>query len=810
MNGHALDVLEFGRVLERVAQRAASEPGRARIRSLRPETDPDVVRREIGRVSAVQRFVEDRPEWAPGAIPDVREELSQLRVDGAVLEPLGLHRVGVLLGTSRGLRRALSGGEDAYPELAGVTERLVDLAELEDVLGRSVDEEGNVSSKASRELKQIRDRLRGAQARIVRKLEAYLGTLPDRFLVADASVTIRDGRYVIPLRREGKGEVGGIVHDESQTGATLYVEPPAAIEATNELRSLEREEAREIRRILGELTGRVASHGPAIQGAFDALVDFDSLHARGRTARAWEAEAPEILGTNERALSLRDARHPLLVEAGDGEVVPYDLTLEDHERCLVVSGPNTGGKSVFLKATGLIAALAQSGVIPPVGPKTRLPVFRSFFADIGDEQSIARNLSTFSAHLENLARIVSEADDASLILIDEMGTGTDPAEGAALARAILEELVQRGATTLVSSHLGDLKRLDAEGSGIVNASLQFDAERMEPTYRLVKGRPGRSYGLAIARRLGFPADVLDRAEAHVGEGEASLEDVLERLEQKERQVEELLHELDVARTRTERLRTEVEDRADTLREAERTAEDRARSEARQMLLDAREDVERAIADLRGAVGEGAWRDGAASRARSRGEAAARAHGEERERLAAREGDEGGRDHRLAGLEAGDRVRIRSTGAKGMVTEMREGRVLVEVGSLKFEVAVEELEMVEVGGGKTTPRAESAGVPSGSGARERRGGWTGPDLGSARLEIDLRGLRVDEMELELTRALDQAVLEGLSQLRIIHGKGTGALRGRVAEMLQDDGRVRGFRMGAPGEGGAGVTVATFTA
>lgn len=823
MNAHALEVLEFERVLERVAQRASSEPGRARILALRPSHDPASVRRELDRVAAVQRFVDERPEWAPGTIHDVREELAQLRVDGAVLEPLGLHRIGVLLGTSRSLQRALS-GENSYPELSGVSERLVDLKELEEILGRSVDEEGNVSSRASRELKQIRDRLRGAQTRIVRKLEAYLGTLPERFLVGDASVTIREGRYVIPVRREGKGEVGGIVHDESQTGATLYIEPPVAIEATNELRGLEREEAREIRRILGDLTGRVASHGPGVRGAFDALVDFDSLHARARAARAWGATAPEILDRDARELRLREARHPLLVEAGDGEVVPYDLSLEGDERCLVVSGPNTGGKSVFLKATGLIAALAQSGVVPPVGPGTRLPLFGSFYADIGDEQSIARNLSTFSAHLKNLSRIVADADATSLVLIDEMGTGTDPAEGAALARAILEELVGRGATTVVSSHLGDLKRLDAEGSRIVNASLQFDSERMEPTYRLVKGRPGRSYGLAIARRLGFPADVLDRAEAYVGEGEASLEDVLERLEQKEREVEELLHELDVERARTERLRSDVEDRAETLREAERTAEDRAHSEARQMLLDARDEVERAIVELRAAVEEGASLDEAATRARGKVEAAASSHREERERLARQESEtaDGQASPRRA-LSEGERVRIRSTGAKGIVTEIRDHRVMVEVGALKFEVASDEVEPIGEGGstagragasaqGSQRPPSDGSaagGSNSGSSSAPRRGGgWTGPDRGQAKLEIDLRGLRVDEMELELARALDQAVLEDLAQLRIIHGKGTGALRSRVGEMLHSDGRVSDFRMGAPGEGGAGVTVAMF--
>ncbi len=277
------------------------------------------------------------------------------------------------------------------------------------------------------------------------------------------------------------------------------------------------------------------------------------------------------------------------------------------ERALVVSGPNTGGKSVFLKATGLMCALAQSGVVPPVGPGTELPIFTSFFADIGDEQSIARNLSTFSAHLGNLADIVAEADRRSLVLIDEMGTGTDPAEGAALARAVIEELVARGATTLVTSHLGELKRLDTEGSGVVNASLQFDSERMEPTYRLVKGRPGRSYGLAIARRLGFPEAVLDRAEAYRASGEADLDDVLARLEREEAKVKDLAHSLDLEQAQTARLREDLEAREQSLREAERTSDERAREDARKLLLDARSEVEEAIRrpSRRGGGGRGA-------------------------------------------------------------------------------------------------------------------------------------------------------------------------------------------------------------
>jgi DNA mismatch repair protein MutS2 len=791
MNGHALEVLEFERVLERVALRASSQAGQERVRSLRPRTDPDGITRELGRVSAGMRFVEAAPSFAPGPIPDVRSALAHLGVEGAVLEPIDLHAVGRLLVSSRLLGRELGAHDPGYPELATVEDRCVDRRPLEGVIERCVDDDGHVLSTASPELKKIRERLRGAHARIVRMLEKFIASLPERFVVADASVTLRDGRYVVPLRREGKGEVGGIVHDESQTGATIYVEPPIAIEATNRLRDLEREEAREIRRVLAETTKTLAPERDAIAGAFDALVDFDALHARARAAVAWGACLPTMVRDANDGMVLREARHPLLLESGEGPVVPYDLELEPAERCLVVSGPNTGGKSVFLKATGLIAALAQSGVVPPVGPGTRLPVFRSFFADIGDEQSIARSLSTFSAHLAILSDLVAAADGGSLVLIDEMGTGTDPSEGAALSRAVLEELVSRGATTIASSHLGELKQLDTPGSGIVNASLQFDGARMEPTYRLVKGLPGRSYGLAIARRLGFPAEVLDRADGYRDQGAAGIEDLLERLEAREREVERLLHELDAERARTERMRTDVEHRAQTLAQAERTSEDRARADARRLLLEARAEVEDAIGAMRAAVVEGEDVEKAARDARRKVEKAATRHDRARGHPRRSGGASRGA---VQAVGPGASVRVRDTGARGRVAELRGDRAAVEVGGLRIEVPVVDLEVL------VTPV---------EGEVRRGGGWKGPPREEqVRLEVDLRGLRVDEMERALERALDAAVFEDLSELRIIHGKGTGALRQRVTELLAEDRRVRAHRMGGPTEGGSGVTVAVF--
>ena len=788
MSDHALDVLEFGRVLERIGARASSDEGRARVEALRPSPDPARIERELARVAAVVRFVEEDPAWGPMPLRGVRPALGPLGMDGAVLEGRALHAVGTLLTASRRLATDLAARSGEYAELASVRERLVSERGLETSIERSVDADGAVLDGASPELKRVRDRLRGAHARVVRQLEQYLGQLSDRFRVPDASVTIRDGRYVIPVRREGKGEVGGIVHDESQSGGTLFVEPPMAIGLMNTLRELEREEAREVHRILRERTAELRPWHAALVGSADALAEFDSLHARARAALAWGAVRPEIAPLDDRRMRLRGARHPLLLEAGAGPVVPYDLDLDEGERALVVSGPNTGGKSVFLKATGLICAMAQSGVLPPVEGGTRLPVFRSFFADIGDEQSIAHSLSTFSAHLANLSEIVEGADATSLVLLDEMGTGTDPAEGAALSRALLEELVDRGATTIASSHLGELKRLDVEGSGIVNASLQFDSERMEPTYRLLKGRPGRSYGLAIARRMGLPPGVIDRAETYRDDGEARLEDVLTRLEAKEREASELLEALDAEKARARSLRTELDTRERALRAAEKEAGDQARAEARKLLMEARAEVEQAIREVKAAAEEQADLDEVAREARRRVEKAARAH------RPARSGRPRPKPDRAPSV--GDRVKVHATGAKGHVVELRSGRAVVEVGALRMEVDAGDLEPID-------PLPEKKGAV-------RKGGWSGPEKAeAARPEVDLRGMRVHEMELELTRALDHAVFEDLHEVRIIHGKGTGALRQRVGEILKGDARVRSFRMGGPMEGGAGVTVASFT-
>ncbi|CAN5792887.1 endonuclease MutS2 [soil metagenome] len=788
MNRHALDVLQFPAALSIVAGHASSTLGAEAVRGLEPSDIAALVRDELTRVDQMSAFLFRAQDWQMPPLPDARSALRRLNVSGSVLEAAELRDVGSVLRGSASSRRAILQHADDYPLLVAVAENLIQLEDDEQRIHAAVDEAGAVRDSASRELSRLRRDMRGARIRIVERLEQYIASLPTRFQVSDASVSVRDGRYVIPVRREGRGEVGGLVHDESATGGTLFIEPPIAIELMNRLRELELAEAREVQRILRELTESIRPRAHELRIAFDALVEIDSLLARARYALHVNAHRPEI-DADGTTFNIVNGRHPLLL-ATTLNVIPFDLMLEPGERTLLVSGPNTGGKTVLLKAVGLLAALTQAGVIPPVGDGTRMPLFRDIFADIGDEQSIEASLSTFSAHLRNLHEILEGADARSLALIDEMGSGTDPAEGGALADAILRTLSRRGTLTIATTHLGQLKEIAAQEAGVINASLQFDSVELRPTFRLLKGVPGRSYGLAIARRLGLPAEVLAAAEAALPSSERETTQLLEELEAKDRSLSDALAAASNERARAVRLREELEEREQSLRRREREAERRARQQARDILLNAREEVETAIRELRAAASQGG---GAAQEAMKEAAHAARRRVEEGARRQAElapvepESQSGATE-----LCEGAYVRISASGLQGTITELRDDRATVEVGGLRVQIPVSGLAV--------TPAPPSAQQRAGV-----RGGWHAPDLEAAS-EVDLRGLRADEGAARVQLALDAAIQAALPAIRIIHGKGTGALREVVNELLKLDGRVTSFRPGGVGEGGSGVTVA----
>jgi DNA mismatch repair protein MutS2 len=806
---HALGVLEFDRVLSLVAERATSDLGAAAVRRLAPRSVTAAAVEALAAVEEMKTFLLRNDGWAPGPIPDLTAALDRLVLAESVLDADSLMAARVLLTTSRTTRRELRNGAADLPRLTALASQLLRVRETEDRLARSFDDSGAVSDAASAELRAIRRDLRGRRAALVERLEKLARRLPERVRVPDASVTLRNGRYCVPIRREGRSSIGGIVHDESSSHQTLFVEPPGAIEAMNRIRELELAETREIERVLRVLTEDLRPRAEPLRSTLDALTEIDSLFARGRYALVHGGASPELVETPRHGgYCIVAGRHPLLA-ASEAGAVPFDLSLAEEERLLLVSGPNAGGKTVLLKAIGLLSAMAQSGIAPPVGRGTRLPVFRGFHAVIGDEQSIEASLSTFSARMVNLKTILQEVDAHSLVLIDEVGGATDPAEGSALASAILARLVDRAALTVATTHLGDLKALAGETPSIVNGSLQFDAEALRPTFILARDRPGRSYALEIAERLGLPADVLAEARTRMTESTKSLDSLLADLEKREAELDGLVASARRRAADLERRTSELSTREESLLERDRELERVARKAEEKYLHEARRRVEEAIADMKerydlaiaraGSTAqveepdEGPVRD-AASAARSEVERALR---EARLRTSSESRPTAAQ---IEDIRAGDRVRVRGSDRSGIVEEVRGDRIVVRAEGLRLKLPVSEVELA--------PEAESS---SSSGrVPESQAGFQAefhPEI-QARPEVDLRGLRVEEVAAALTPALDAAIFADLPRLRIIHGKGTGALRKYVSELLQADGRVPGFRPGEFEEGGSGVTVVEF--
>jgi DNA mismatch repair protein MutS2 len=787
MNSHALNVIEFPRTLALIAERAGSELGAERIRELRPASDRPSIESEHSRVAAVRSLLSAEDPWSLPAVPDARAALTRLRVEGASLAAADFAVLGALLRNARLTRESLRDDRASAIVSAVLSHQIASLyanKAIEETIARVIDEEGGVSDNASPELRRIRRELKGSQGELIKLLERAMAKLESHQRVADMSVTVRNGRFVIPIRREAQSAVGGIVHDASQTGGTLFVEPPAAVEAGNRIRELQSDEIEEVERILAELTEKVRPLRESLSDSLEALIVLDSLSARARFAIEFKC-APTDLADSTDGFTIVNGRHPLLIAQGI-DVVPFDLEMLAAERTLLISGPNTGGKTVLLKALGLLSALVQAGIPAPVAAGSRIAVFDNIYADVGDEQSILASLSTFSAHLRNLVEVLNSATAHSLVLIDELGSGTDPIEGAALGGAILESLTARGTLTVATTHLGALKELATEVDGVVNASLQFDPVALAPTYRLTKGIPGRSYGISIARRLNLPSEVLDRAEQRVPSDERRITALLAELESREKALSATERETSAiaedAKTRARR----VAERERNVTQREREVERASRQEARRYLLEARSEVERTIRDLKSATeaSEEAARD-----ARKRVEQLANEQGRELSRLE--------REPELAGaandaeVSVGDFVEVETLGGKvGRVIEVRDGEAVVAVGVMKLAVPRKSLRV-------STAEAAAPEV-----VVAIRGDL--PEV-HAPSEIDVRGMRVGEVEDIVMQAVDAAVRADLKSLRIIHGKGTGALRERVAEMLRKESRVANFRLGAWNEGGAGVTV-----
>lgn len=783
----ALAALEFQAVLDVVAGYAAGPLGAAQLRSRQPTADIGWIRWElalVGEILAVLRRG-DRLEVPP--VPELKGALGRLRMEGSVLEISELAAVKVTLAAGRAVAQELERLAESCPKVAALRAPPADRL-IERLLELAVGDDGDLLDTASPALAAARREVHAARERLVRRLESLLRDLDPAAVPGGATVTMRAGRYVIPVRRDARSRPEGIIHDESGSAGTLFLEPSAAIELGNAVRAAIIAEERETLRVLRDLTEQLRPLRDTIAALHAVAIEVDTILARARWARDCNGEVPTV-GEVGTPLRLLGARHPLLLARGI-TVVPFDLILEGDERTLLISGPNTGGKTVLLKATGLMLALTQAGIVPPIGAECVLPIVHRLFVDIGDHQSLAADLSTFSAHVAELRRILDASEAGTIVILDEVGSGTDPAEGGALAMAVLETLTRRGVLTLATTHLGALKDLATRVPGVVNGSLQFDAATLSPTYRFTKGIPGRSYGLAIARRLGVDPVVLAAAEALVPEAERDLDRLLAQVEAREqvlRAEEAAVRERAGEVERREAVATMTGEmqaaREAELRRQEKEAERERAKQAKAYLLQARKLVEDALALAKGAVDEASARE-------------ARRLVEEGVRTESRRLDE--RDTLepagTGAIAAGRRVRL-STGTVGEVAEVRsDGKVVVMVGTMRLVVTAASLTPLHAA--EAAPRSKPMLRPVDEPARE------------SATELDLRGMRADEAEAVVLGALDGAVLAEHPQLAIIHGMGTGALRDMVRRLLTHDKRVASFDFAPRTQGGTGVTIAVL--
>jgi DNA mismatch repair protein MutS2 len=755
--------LEYARALDEVAERAVGPLGAASVRARMPSADLAAIRDALATLAQLLGLLMGGDPFRPEPIGEVTPLLDQLAVPGTVLDGVQLLELGRALEAMRVVAAELARVADSAPRVAALRVDVPPPRLARDIL-QTFEPDGRVRDGADGGVDRARGRVRDARDELIRLLERTLRSLAAHEAAPDASVTVRGGRYVIPVTRDARGRVPGIVHAESASGGTLFVEPQAAVELGNALNAAEAAEARAVLALLRRLTDAARPHAPAAAAGLAMCVALDDLYARARYAADVRAAIPGLAPAPGPHL-LRAARHPLLLAEGV-DAVPFDLDLAADELALVVSGPNTGGKTVLLKAVGLASALVQAGVVPALGDGSAVPVYGAIVSDIGDNQSIAASLSTFSAHLHALREALTQAGPGTLVLLDEIGSGTDPVEGAALAAATLQTLVARGSRVVATTHLSALKQLAAETRGVVNASLHFDAATLTPTYRLVKGIPGRSYGLVIARRLGLPDEVLDQAERRTPAAERSLDAILADVERRAAQVAVREVELDTLAAQLGRRDGELATLREVLTERERAlatraaeAEREGREQARRFLLEARKRVDAALGAAQTAASEAAARD-----ARRLVEQGIRAEADAIEQLEAE-------------------LAARGWRVKGGRSPAPKATRVPHRGRIKAPAATPD-PAAPSGAGEAPPSASALAVS----------------------EVDLRGMTAEEAREAVDRAVDAATLADIPVLRIIHGKGTGVLRQAVDDLLRTDRRITKHRLAPPREGGTGVTIA----
>ena len=785
MDKKILETLEYDKITAMLETHARCQIGKERARKLEPLTELAELNAELDLTSEAEAVLFRLGQSPIDEFPDTRDMLKRIKAVSA----LSMRELLELASCLRAIRIAKSAltKEPDQIRLASMAVNLPSYKFIEDELNRCILNEDEMFDGASPALSRIRRELRVANEKVREKLNSMIRSSTYQQYLQDPIITMRNGRFVIPVKQEYRKQIPGLIHDQSGSGQTLFIEPAAVVELGNTFKKLLAQERDEIERILSELTSMVAPYGEDIYNALILLGEIDLRFAKAQLARDMNAVRPEM--NDELRIRIVRGRHPLLDKA---KAVPIDIWLGEDFKTLIITGPNTGGKTVTLKTVGLFTLMAQAGMFVPADVGTRLGVFKNVYADIGDEQSIEQSLSTFSSHMTRLVGILKNADDKSLVLLDELGAGTDPIEGAALAMSILETLYGRRSTTLATTHYSEIKAFALARDGMENASMEFDIDKLCPTYRLFIGIPGKSNAFEISKRLGLDDDVINRAKQFLKGEDVRFEDVISGAESQRRIAEQERKLAEQARAELDALRAEVEKEKKKLEETKKGYQAKAREDARRVVADTKREMERLIVQIRSMK---SINQSEADRVIQASRDAVR----ERENALV-EPEKKVADMSVApkSVNPGDEVRIASLENKKATVLKKpdaKGDVLVQAGIMKIAVRLDDLRLLNEPA-KKGPQTDAAAGKVTLGDK------------SVGLSIDVRGKLVDEAIIEVDRYLENAAMNGLNEVMIIHGKGTGALRAGIQSYLKTHRLVESFRQGAYGEGDAGVTAVTI--
>jgi DNA mismatch repair protein MutS2 len=784
---HSLEVLEYQKIIKMTAERAATNIGKEIVENLKPVSNANYIKERLAEVSAMKAMISEFSTPPFGGVRDIRDDLKKA-AKGSVLATAAISRVRSTLRGVSELQRYLESIksnldpriiEREYQVIYDLCSDLQSRPGLAREIDRCINEYGEIADDASSKLKSLRSKMDSIENSIRDKLDSIIKSKHYQDMLQENIVTKRENRYVVPVKQEQRNNFDGIVHGQSASGLTLFMEPMAVVRLNNELREVRAKESAEIQRILQMLSSKIAQDEEIIKRDLMIITRLDSVAAAAKFSLDFECNAADI---NEKGIiELKQARHPLLKE----DPVPINLKLGDDIATLVITGPNTGGKTVALKTVGLLTMMTQTGLHIPAASNSTVAVFEKIFADIGDEQSIEQSLSTFSSHMHRIREFLSESDENTLVLMDELGVGTDPEEGAALGISILEKLQQKKAVTIATTHYSQLKSYAYTTDQVENASVEFDIETLKPTYRLIMGVPGGSNAFEIALRLGIPQEIIDRARTLLSDEEIKVEDIINELNQERNRYQKLRQEMEELRDHEKALKEKYEKMIEEQQQKHDKEMKAAREEAETIVEETKKEAKRIISNLKG-------KDFSQRSEIDRAQTSTNENLKELSQILESETEKEKEKIDVNQFSEGDQVRVRSIGRKGEITKIDRDKkeAQIQAGIMQVTASLTDLVKVDIPDDNEEKQLKNY--------RVKKAQHVSPKL-------DLRGERYEAAQFKVDKYLDDVFLAGLNEVEIVHGKGTGALRNAVEEVLENNAHVKDYRLGRQKEGGMGVTI-----